>query len=97
MERKRRREKRSEFALGKCQGECKKVKFFGRGCGGGAKPPHPTGILKVVYFQNFWGVRAILCGKNHMFCIMERKGAKRASLETERRERSRSRHHTNVS
>ena len=66
------------------------------GCGG-AKPPHPTGIVKVVNFQHFWGVRAILCGKNHMFCNMERKGAKREGLEPERRERSRSRHPTNVS
>ena len=66
------------------------------GCGG-AKPPHPTGMQKVVYFQDFWGVRAILCGKNHMFCIMERKGAKRGGLEPESRERSRSRHRKNVS
>ena len=90
MERKRRREKRSEVALGKSQGVYKKGRFF-RGA------PHPTGIQKVVYFQNFWGVRAILCGKNHMFCIMERKGAKRGGLEPERCERSRSRHRTNVS
>ena len=58
---------------------------------------NPTGILKVVYFRAFWGVRAILCGKYHMFCIIERKDAKRDGLETERCERRRSRHRTNVS
>ena len=41
MERKRRREKRSEVALGKSQGVYKKERFFRGGVWGGeAPPPH---------------------------------------------------------
>ena len=91
MERKRRREKRSEVALGKSQGVYKKERFFRGGVGG---PPTPPGYKKWYISKTFGGsgpscVEKTICfaswrGKGLRGGVWSRKVAKGVEVGTAR-------------